>query len=182
MFMDIRLQLSMLFWISMWISMWIFLDFYGYPCIDLLWILDPGMRTEFSFVVRCWNGDGVGVSVARSVSDALDSQSKYSSLRRGNGFLRRPEVLETVYSVEEDSENTGANQNQGASAEEAPQPAETPTPAKDSTPPPISRHGPRHHSTPEVPRGKLTMKTYRHRLVSTSHTIFGINVRKCVNQ
>jgi len=23
--------------------MWISLDFYGYPCIDLLWILDPGV-------------------------------------------------------------------------------------------------------------------------------------------
>ena len=33
-FMDISLQLSMLLWISM--------DFYGYPCIGLLWILDPG--------------------------------------------------------------------------------------------------------------------------------------------
>ena len=31
-FMDISLQLSMLLWISIWIS----LDFYGYPCIDLL--------------------------------------------------------------------------------------------------------------------------------------------------
>ena len=27
----------------LWISIWISLDFYGYPCIDLLWILDPGM-------------------------------------------------------------------------------------------------------------------------------------------
>jgi len=31
-YMDISLQLSMLLWISIWIS----LDFYGYPCIDLL--------------------------------------------------------------------------------------------------------------------------------------------------
>jgi len=38
-FMDISLQLSMLLWISIWIS----LDFYGYPCIELLWILDLGM-------------------------------------------------------------------------------------------------------------------------------------------
>jgi len=35
-FMNIGLQLSILLWISIWIS----LDFYGYPCIDLLWILD----------------------------------------------------------------------------------------------------------------------------------------------
>jgi len=37
-FTDISLQLSMLLWISIWIS----LDFYGYPYIELLWILDPG--------------------------------------------------------------------------------------------------------------------------------------------
>ena len=37
-FVDISLQLSMLLWISIWIS----LDFYGYPCIDLLWILVSG--------------------------------------------------------------------------------------------------------------------------------------------
>jgi len=36
-FMDISLQFSMLLFISMWIS----IDFYGYPCMDLLWILDP---------------------------------------------------------------------------------------------------------------------------------------------
>jgi len=36
--MDISLQLS----IPLWIYNWISLDFYGYPCIDLLWILDPG--------------------------------------------------------------------------------------------------------------------------------------------
>ncbi|XP_063242160.1 uncharacterized protein LOC134542124 [Bacillus rossius redtenbacheri] len=40
-------------------------------------------------------------TLARSVSDAVEPGSKYS-LRRSNGFLRRPEVLETVYSVEED--------------------------------------------------------------------------------
>jgi len=39
-FMDISLQLSMLLWISIWIS----LDFYGYPCIYLLWVLDPGIE------------------------------------------------------------------------------------------------------------------------------------------
>jgi len=37
--MDVSLQLSIVLWISIWIS----LDFYGYPCIDLLWILDPGV-------------------------------------------------------------------------------------------------------------------------------------------
>jgi len=42
-FMDVRLQLSMLLWISIWIS----LDFCGYPCTDLLWILDPGLSEFF---------------------------------------------------------------------------------------------------------------------------------------
>ncbi|XP_054272972.1 uncharacterized protein LOC128993230 isoform X2 [Macrosteles quadrilineatus] len=48
-----------------------------------------------------------GVTVIRSVSDALDTplSCKYSSMRRNNGFLRRPEVLETVYSVEEDGDS-----------------------------------------------------------------------------
>ncbi|KAK0083773.1 hypothetical protein PV325_008231 [Microctonus aethiopoides] len=47
------------------------------------------------------------ITVIRSVSDAVEPSSKYSSMRRSNGFLRRPEILETVYSVEEDvdSEN-----------------------------------------------------------------------------
>jgi len=36
--MDVSLQLSLLLWISIWMS----LDFYGYPCIDLLWIFYPG--------------------------------------------------------------------------------------------------------------------------------------------
>lgn len=42
------------------------------------------------------------ITVMRSISDAIDPNLKYSSMRRSNGFLRRPEVLETVYSVEED--------------------------------------------------------------------------------
>ncbi|XP_066588358.1 uncharacterized protein [Prorops nasuta] len=45
------------------------------------------------------------VTVIRSVSDAFEPSSKYSSMRRCNGFLRRPEILETVYSVEEDADN-----------------------------------------------------------------------------
>lgn len=52
-------------------------------------------------------GSSEGVTVIRSVSDALDApiSCKYSSMRRNNGFLRRPEVLETVYSVEEDGDS-----------------------------------------------------------------------------
>lgn len=45
-----------------------------------------------------------GVTVMRSISDAVDPNLKYTS-RRSNGFLRRPEILETVYSVEEDGDN-----------------------------------------------------------------------------
>lgn len=41
----------------------------------------------------------------RSVSDAVEPSNKYSSMRRCNGFLRRPEILETVYSVEEDGDS-----------------------------------------------------------------------------
>lgn len=53
------------------------------------------------------HGSSEGVTVIRSVSDALDTplNCKYSSMRRNNGFLRRPEVLETVYSVEEDGDS-----------------------------------------------------------------------------
>ncbi|KAK7868512.1 hypothetical protein R5R35_001919 [Gryllus longicercus] len=48
------------------------------------------------------------VTVVRSVSDAVEPASKFASLRRCNGLLRRPEVLETVYSVEEDGDGDGA--------------------------------------------------------------------------
>ena len=41
-YMDISLQLPMLLWTSIWIS----LAFYGYPCLDLLWILDPRERRK----------------------------------------------------------------------------------------------------------------------------------------
>ena len=43
-FMDISLQLSLLLLVSM--------DFYGYPCIDLLWILDPGFDGRLPSVKR----------------------------------------------------------------------------------------------------------------------------------
>lgn len=45
------------------------------------------------------------ITVMRSVSDAIDPNLKYTSVRRSNGYLRRPEILETVYSVEEDGDN-----------------------------------------------------------------------------
>ncbi|XP_013109173.2 uncharacterized protein LOC106088283 [Stomoxys calcitrans] len=50
---------------------------------------------------------GDGITVARSISDAIEtSLNKYGVVRRNNCFLRRPEILETVYSVEEDPEPT----------------------------------------------------------------------------
>ncbi|XP_043685209.1 uncharacterized protein LOC122637268 isoform X2 [Vespula pensylvanica] len=56
------------------------------------------------------------VTVIRSVSDAVEPSSKYSSMRRCNGFLRRPEILETVYSVEEDGDSE-SNQEPSESTE-----------------------------------------------------------------
>jgi hypothetical protein len=53
------------------------------------------------------SGSADGITVVRSISDAIDPNLKYTSVRRNNGFLRRPEILETVYSVEEDGDNDG---------------------------------------------------------------------------
>ncbi|XP_067011240.1 uncharacterized protein [Anabrus simplex] len=58
------------------------------------------------------------ITVVRSVSDAVEPSNKYSSLRRSNGFLRRPEILETVYSVEEDGD--GDVQQTGAGEDSVP--------------------------------------------------------------
>lgn len=44
------------------------------------------------------------VTIVRSISDAIDPNLKYTVARRSNGFLRRPEILETVYSVEEEAD------------------------------------------------------------------------------
>lgn len=44
------------------------------------------------------------VTIVRSISDAIETNLKYGNTRRSNCFLRRPDILETVYSVEEDSE------------------------------------------------------------------------------
>ncbi|XP_043274740.1 uncharacterized protein [Venturia canescens] len=57
------------------------------------------------------------VTVIRSVSDAVEPSSKYSSMRRSNGYLRRPEILETVYSVEEDVDSENNQQDPSGSAE-----------------------------------------------------------------
>ncbi|XP_018787117.1 PREDICTED: uncharacterized protein LOC108967900 isoform X2 [Bactrocera latifrons] len=49
---------------------------------------------------------GDGITIVRSISDAIETNLKYSAVRRNNCYLRRPEILETVYSVEEDPEPT----------------------------------------------------------------------------
>uniref|UniRef100_V5I9W3 Uncharacterized protein n=2 Tax=Anoplophora glabripennis TaxID=217634 RepID=V5I9W3_ANOGL len=59
---------------------------------------------------RSTNSDGV--TVVRSISDAIDPNLKYTLTRRNNGFLRRPEILETVYSVEEDADNDQENKSE----------------------------------------------------------------------
>lgn len=55
-----------------------------------------------------------GGDIIRSVSDAVDSAlNKYlpgSINRRSNCYLRRPDILETVYSVEEDPETENASE------------------------------------------------------------------------
>lgn len=53
----------------------------------------------------CGTLGNIDITVARSISDAIETNTnKYSVTRRSNCFLRRPEILETVYSVEEDQE------------------------------------------------------------------------------
>jgi len=57
-FLWIRLLLSMLLLITILIS----IDFYGYPCLDLLWILDPGNlqwdKSKVLFIVQYdWHRD-----------------------------------------------------------------------------------------------------------------------------
>lgn len=62
------------------------------------------------------SNNGIGeVTIVRSVSDAIDSAlNKYlpganiNRLNRSNCYLRRPDILETVYSVEEDAETDAA--------------------------------------------------------------------------
>ncbi|XP_011506203.1 PREDICTED: uncharacterized protein LOC105368780 [Ceratosolen solmsi marchali] len=60
------------------------------------------------------------VTVIRSVSDAVEpANNKYcASMRRCNGLLRRPEVLETVYSVEEDGDGDRADNEEEEADEE----------------------------------------------------------------
>lgn len=66
--------------------------------------IDSDYNTSFNKSRRRSSGSG-DVTVVRSISDAIETNLKYSTGRRSNCFLRRPEVLETVYSVEEDPES-----------------------------------------------------------------------------
>ncbi|XP_065355926.1 uncharacterized protein LOC135950315 [Calliphora vicina] len=71
-----------------------------------------GSRRKSSSAGSCTTGSGGGtggdgITIVRSISDAIEtSLQKYGAVRRNNCFLRRPEILETVYSVEEDPEPT----------------------------------------------------------------------------
>ena len=71
---------------------------------------------QVSNVFNRFRSNITDVTVIRSVSDAVEPSSKYSSMRRCNGFLRRPEILETVYSVEEDGDSEN-NQDPSESTE-----------------------------------------------------------------
>jgi len=44
-FMDIHLDIQVFLWIFIWISKY----FHGYPCMDLLWIFDPGRMQILKF-------------------------------------------------------------------------------------------------------------------------------------
>lgn len=58
-----------------------------------------------SFIGRRKSGPN-DITIIRSISDAIETNvNKYPNTRRSNCFLRRPDILETVYSVEEDSES-----------------------------------------------------------------------------
>ena len=65
-FMDISLNLS----IILRISIWIFIYFYGYPCMNMLWILDPRrscllleMRIETSSLgEKIWSYKGMNIN------------------------------------------------------------------------------------------------------------------------
>ncbi|GLV41109.1 uncharacterized protein CBL_04633 [Carabus blaptoides fortunei] len=65
--------------------------------------------TVSQIVPRFRSSSADSITVMRSISDAIDPSLKYSSMRRSNGFLRRPEILETVYSVEEDGDADNTN-------------------------------------------------------------------------
>lgn len=80
--------------------------------IDLDWAsTTSGMRRDSNGAaqphINGGGGGSEGVTIVRSISDAIDTNYKAThgaGGKRGSCFLRRPEILETVYSVEEDHE------------------------------------------------------------------------------
>lgn len=60
--------------------------------------------SNLSHIPRFRSTNPDSVTIVRSISDAIDPNLKYTPVRRSNGFLRRPEILETVYSVEEEAD------------------------------------------------------------------------------
>lgn len=66
--------------------------------------IDIDSDCNSSYITRRRSGSGGDVTIVRSISDAIETNLKYSSTRRSNCYLRRPDILETVYSVEEDPE------------------------------------------------------------------------------
>ncbi|XP_037928471.1 uncharacterized protein LOC119662785 [Teleopsis dalmanni] len=62
-------------------------------------------RQKSSGISTASYNNGDSITIVRSISDAIETNvNRYSSGRRNNCFLRRPDILETVYSVEEDPE------------------------------------------------------------------------------
>lgn len=65
---------------------------------------DADYDTNIPNIPRFRSTNPDSVTICRSISDAIDPNLKYNVVRRSNGFLRRPEILETVYSVEEEAD------------------------------------------------------------------------------
>ncbi|KAK3928825.1 Serine/threonine-protein kinase N1 [Frankliniella fusca] len=100
-------------------------------------IMEDGHGSDQEHPVYLRGGGGAGgTPVARSVSDAVESPTtkwRQQQYQRTNNcsfnYLRRPEVLETVYSVEEDGEGEGAGANAAAATAVSTAPAAAATTA-----------------------------------------------------
>jgi len=77
--MEIRIQLPMILWISIWISV----DFYGYPCIDLLWILDPGYENVLKNVFVCCSSECKRDDAAAAASAAAVAAAAAAAAQAG---------------------------------------------------------------------------------------------------
>lgn len=84
----------------------IYADFDSLNDSDSAVVLDIDIDSDCnsSYITRRRSGSGGDVTIVRSISDAIETNLKYASTRRSNCYLRRPDILETVYSVEEDPE------------------------------------------------------------------------------